>query len=97
MTLARQIQLTLLPESCPSIPGFGVAWNDRLARGLGRPLRLPEVGHGGGECDRAMADVSGKGMAASLLAASFDALAVGPIEVGYPPNGSATGSRAGSS
>ena len=31
-----------------------------------------------------IADVSGKGMAASLLAASFDALLMGPIEVGQP-------------
>ena len=30
-----------------------------------------------------IADVSGKGMAASLLAASFDALLMGPIEVGH--------------
>ena len=33
-----------------------------------------------------IADVSGKGMAASLLAASFDALLMGPIEVGHPPD-----------
>jgi serine phosphatase RsbU (regulator of sigma subunit) len=33
-----------------------------------------------------IADVSGKGMAASLLAASFDALLMGPIEVGQPPD-----------
>lgn len=31
-------------------------------------------------------DVSGKGMAASLLGASLEALAVGPIEVGHPPD-----------
>ena len=31
-----------------------------------------------------IADVSGKGIGASLLAASFDALLMGPIEVNYP-------------
>jgi sigma-B regulation protein RsbU (phosphoserine phosphatase) len=31
-----------------------------------------------------IADVSGKGMSASLVAASVDALLVGPIEVGHP-------------
>jgi sigma-B regulation protein RsbU (phosphoserine phosphatase) len=34
-----------------------------------------------------VADVSGKGMAASLLGASLEALSAGPIEVDHPPDG----------
>jgi sigma-B regulation protein RsbU (phosphoserine phosphatase) len=34
-----------------------------------------------------LADVAGKGMSAALLTASLEALAVGPIEVGHPPDG----------
>ncbi len=38
-----------------------------------------------GECVLMVADVSGKGMAASLLTASLEAFAAGPIEDGLPP------------
>jgi sigma-B regulation protein RsbU (phosphoserine phosphatase) len=37
-----------------------------------------------GEIVIVIADVSGKGMSASLVAASLDALLMGPIEVGHP-------------
>ena len=41
----------------------------------------------GRECVVLLSDVAGKGMAASLLTASLEALATGPIEVGHPPEG----------
>jgi sigma-B regulation protein RsbU (phosphoserine phosphatase) len=86
MAIARQIQLALLPDTLPEIPGYSVfATNDasRAVSGdfyefLGRDDSDEQV--------IVIADVSGKGMAASLLAASFDALLMGPIEVGHPPD-----------
>jgi sigma-B regulation protein RsbU (phosphoserine phosphatase) len=86
MALAREIQLALLPDHLPEIPGYSVfATNDasRAVSGdfyefLGRDDSDEQV--------VVIADVSGKGMAASLLAASFDALLMGPIEVGHPPD-----------
>jgi sigma-B regulation protein RsbU (phosphoserine phosphatase) len=84
MALARQIQLTLLPENLPEIPGYSVfAANDASRAVSGDFYEF----QGRDECDEqviVIADVSGKGMAASLLAASFDALLMGPIEVGLP-------------
>jgi phosphoserine phosphatase RsbU/P len=45
------------------------------------------AGPGGArECVLMVADVSGKGMAASLLTASLEAFAAGPIEDGLPPD-----------
>jgi serine phosphatase RsbU (regulator of sigma subunit) len=86
MALAREIQLTLLPDHLPEIPGYSViAVNDasRAVSGdfyefLGRDDNDEQV--------FVIADVSGKGMGASLLAASFDALLMGPTEVGDPPD-----------
>jgi sigma-B regulation protein RsbU (phosphoserine phosphatase) len=84
MALARQIQLALLPDRLPDIPGYSVfAMNDASRAVSGDFYEL----HGRDEGDEqviVIADVSGKGMAASLLAASFDALLMGPIEVGHP-------------
>jgi serine phosphatase RsbU (regulator of sigma subunit)/pSer/pThr/pTyr-binding forkhead associated (FHA) protein len=86
MAIARQIQLALLPDQLPDIPGYSVfAVNDASRAVSGDFYEF----HGRDEGDEqvvVIADVSGKGMAASLLAASFDALLVGPIEVGHPPD-----------
>src|SRR6185312_5828578 len=48
------------------------------------PSQLPEVA--GRELVLMIADVSGKGMAASLLTASLQAFSAGPIEDGLPPD-----------
>jgi serine phosphatase RsbU (regulator of sigma subunit) len=56
--------------------------------GAGGPGGADGVGGAGGagECVLMVADVSGKGMAASLLTASLEAFAAGPIEDGLPPD-----------
>src|SRR4029077_11999702 len=52
-----------------------------------RRRRSTAGGDGGRrECIRMVADVSGKGMAASLLTASLQAFSAGPIEDGLPPD-----------
>ena len=84
MALARQIQLTLLPEHLPEIPGYSVFAANDASRAVSGDFYEFQGRDEGDEQVIVIADVSGKGMAASLLAASFDALLMGPIEVGLP-------------
>jgi sigma-B regulation protein RsbU (phosphoserine phosphatase) len=85
LTLARRIQLALLPSTLPEIPGYTVLGGNIPSRHVSGDLysvsRHPESG----VVTCFIADVSGKGMAASLLGASLEALVAGPIEVGQPP------------
>ena len=86
MALAREIQLTLLPEHLPEIPGYSVFAVNDASRAVSGDFYEFQGRDEGDEQVIVIADVSGKGMAASLLAASFDALLMGPIEVGHPPD-----------
>jgi serine phosphatase RsbU (regulator of sigma subunit) len=86
MALARQIQLALLPERLPDIPGYSVFAVNDASRAVSGDLYEFQGRDDGDEQVIVIADVSGKGMAASLLAASFDALLMGPIEVGQAPD-----------
>jgi phosphoserine phosphatase RsbU/P len=83
LKLARQIQIALLPESLPEIQGYSVYARNDASRAVSGDLYEFQGRDEGDEQVIVIADVSGKGMAASLLAASFDALLMGPIEVGY--------------
>ena len=84
MALARQIQLTLLPEELPEIPGYSLFAANDASRAVSGDFYEFQGRDDNDEQVIVIADVSGKGMAASLLAASFDALLMGPIEVGQP-------------
>jgi serine phosphatase RsbU (regulator of sigma subunit)/pSer/pThr/pTyr-binding forkhead associated (FHA) protein len=86
MALAREIQLTLLPEHLPEIPGYSLFASNDASRAVSGDFYEFQGPDEGDEQVIVIADVSGKGMAASLLAASFDALLMGPIEVGHPPD-----------
>jgi phosphoserine phosphatase RsbU/P len=86
MALARQIQLALLPDQLPDIPGYSVFAVNDASRAVSGDFYEFLGRDEGDEQVVVIADVSGKGMAASLLAASFDALLMGPIEVGHPPD-----------
>ncbi len=86
MALARQIQLALLPDHLPEIPGYSVFATNDASRAVSGDFYEFLGRDEGDEQVIVIADVSGKGMAASLLAASFDALLMGPIEVGHPPD-----------
>jgi sigma-B regulation protein RsbU (phosphoserine phosphatase) len=83
MALARQIQLALLPKELPEIPGYSVFAANDASRAVSGDFYEFQGRDEGDEQVIVIADVSGKGMAASLLAASFDALLMGPIEVGH--------------
>jgi serine phosphatase RsbU (regulator of sigma subunit) len=84
MAIAREIQLTLLPDHLPEIPGYSVFATNDASRAVSGDFYEFQGRDEGDEQVIVIADVAGKGMAASLLAASFDALLMGPIEVGDP-------------
>jgi sigma-B regulation protein RsbU (phosphoserine phosphatase) len=86
MTIARQIQLALLPESLPEVPGYSLFASNEASRAVSGDFYEVQTRPDTGEPVIVIADVSGKGMSASLVAASLDALLMGPIEVGHPPD-----------
>jgi len=85
LALARQIQVGLLPSRLPDIPGYSLFASNTASRAVSGDFYQVQERADGRECVLMVADVSGKGMAASLLTASLEALATGPIEVGQPP------------
>jgi phosphoserine phosphatase RsbU/P len=90
LALARRIQLALLPQSLPELPGWELHGGNTPSRGVSGDyfaVVLRTAGAGSvKECVLMIADVSGKGMAASLLTASLEAFAAGPIEDGLGPD-----------
>jgi phosphoserine phosphatase RsbU/P len=88
LALARRIQLALLPPSLPQLAGWELYGGNTPSRGVSGDyfaVAPRTAGDGGRECVLMVADVSGKGMAASLLTASLQAFSAGPIEDGLPP------------
>jgi len=84
LELARAIQVGLLPESLPQPADYELWASNAPSRAVSGDLYEAEMRNDGRECVMLVVDVSGKGMAAALLTASLEALAVGPIEVGLP-------------
>jgi phosphoserine phosphatase RsbU/P len=85
LALARRIQVALLPDRLPEVAGWELYGGNIPSRGVsGDYYEVVERG-GGRECVLMVADVAGKGMAASLLTVSLQALSTGPIEDGLPP------------
>lgn len=83
LALARRIQLSLLQEETPEIPGWGLYADNIPSRGVsGDYFRLTERREGR-ELVIMVADVSGKGIPASILTASLEALTAGPIDDGH--------------
>ncbi|MDA8017960.1 MAG: SpoIIE family protein phosphatase [Thermoanaerobaculia bacterium] len=87
LALARRIQERLLPDSLPELEGWSLHAHNVPSRGVsGDYYTLAVLRDGGRDRLWAMiADVSGKGMGASLLTASLEALCAGPLEEGMPP------------
>lgn len=85
LLLAREIQIGLLPHRLPEIEGYELFARNVPCRCVSGDyytvIQQPTVG----TYALMVADVSGKGIAASLLASALEALAAGPIEVGHPP------------
>jgi serine phosphatase RsbU (regulator of sigma subunit) len=84
LNLARQIQEALLPSGLPDIEGYELYGGNVPSRGVSGDYYTVVERHGGDEFVLMVADVSGKGMAASLLTFSLEALAAGPIDNGQP-------------
>lgn len=82
--MARRIQVGLLPPHLPEIPGYEVHAGNLPSRGVSGDYYDVRPRHEGTEVVFLVADVSGKGMAASLLTASLEALTTDPIESGLP-------------
>ncbi len=84
VALARQIQVGLLPKALPEIDGWKLYAHNIPSRGVSGDFYKVELVDDG-TCAIMVADVSGKGIAASLLTASLEALAAGPIHDGVSP------------
>jgi serine phosphatase RsbU (regulator of sigma subunit) len=83
--LARQIQVALIPDSLPTVPGYEIYGGNQPSQGVSGDYYEVIERLGGRECVLFIADVSGKGIAASLLTAYIEALSSAPIEDGLPP------------
>jgi serine phosphatase RsbU (regulator of sigma subunit) len=86
LALARRIQVALLPSQLPAVAGwelYGANFPSRVVSGDYYEV-VPRAEDR--ELVLMIADVSGKGMAASLLTASLQAFSAGPIEDGLPPD-----------
>ena len=86
LALARRIQVALLPSRIPDVPGYEIRGANVPSRGVSGDYYEVIERLEGRECVLLIADVSGKGVAASLLTASLEALAATPIEEGQPPD-----------
>ncbi len=85
LRLARQIQVELLPDRLPEVPGYSLLAGNMPSRKVSGDY-YQVVERSNGECVVMVSDVSGKGMAASILTASLEALTAGPVEVGEEPD-----------
>ncbi|MEM7584874.1 MAG: SpoIIE family protein phosphatase [Acidobacteriota bacterium] len=88
LALGRRIQVALLPDTLPEVAGYGLHAGNIPSRGVsGDYYQVLERTGGSGNTEIVLmvADVSGKGIAASLLTASLEALSAVPIEDGLPP------------
>lgn len=73
MNLARRIQMDLLPKTPPQGAGFAIATHSRPSRTVGGDFYDFMPAGSDGEFGLVIADVSGKGMPAALLAAQIQA------------------------
>jgi sigma-B regulation protein RsbU (phosphoserine phosphatase) len=86
VTLAREIQVALLPERLPEVEGWELHAGNLPSRGVSGDFYKVNQRLDGSECVMLLADVSGKGIAASLLTASLEALTANLIEAGGAPD-----------
>lgn len=86
LALARRIQVALLPDRLPELLGWELYGGNIPSRGVSGDYYEVVRRCDGRECVLMVADVAGKGMAASLLTISLQALSIGPIEDGLPPD-----------
>ncbi len=85
LALARRIQLALLPDRLPAVAGWELLGANVPSRGVSGDYYEVVERAAGRQAVLVVADVSGKGMGASLLTAALQTLAAQPIEDGLPP------------
>ena len=86
VALARRIQLALLPLRLPEVPGYALYAGNEPSAGVSGDFYQALPRSDGEEIVLMIADVSGKGIGASLLTGAMEALAAAPIESGSPPH-----------
>ena len=86
LEIARRIQVALLPEELPTLTGYQIHTFNTPSRGVSGDFYEVVSRSNDTECALLVADVCGKGMAASLLAATLEALAAVPILDGLAPD-----------
>lgn len=86
LNLARTIQVTLIPDRLPKLEGYQVVAKNVPSQAVSGDYYEAVSRRDGQECLLLVADVSGKGVAASLLTASLEALSASPIEDELAPN-----------
>jgi len=84
LKVARRIQVALLPKELPDIEGYELFATNTASRGVSGDFYQVVVRPDSNACVLLLADVSGKGMAASLLAAILEAASANPIARGRP-------------
>ena len=82
LSIARQIQLTFLPKQNPTIPGFDIAGANIPSERIGGDY-YDFIPVGENRLGIAIGDVSGKGVPASLIMASFRASLIAEIRNNY--------------
>lgn len=86
VSIARGIQVALIPERLPEIAGYNLYGSTKPSRGVsGDYYQLVERA-GGDEVVVALADVSGKGISAAMLTGYLEAVSSVPIEDGLLPH-----------
>jgi sigma-B regulation protein RsbU (phosphoserine phosphatase) len=83
LELAADIQRRLLPAALPAVAGYDVAANTRPARHVGGDY-YDAIQRADGRIVYCVADVSGKGIAASLLMSNFQASLRALLSSGVP-------------
>lgn len=83
---AREIQERLLARPLPTPDGYILLGRNIPHHGVSGDLYRVTSRNDDQECVLFLADVSGKGMDASLLTMSLEALVISPIEHGDPPD-----------
>ena len=85
VALAREIQVSLLPDKLPEVDGWEIKAGNIPSRGVSGDFFKVELRHDESEIVLMLSDVSGKGIGASLLTASLEALCAGPVHDGVLP------------
>jgi len=86
VALARQIQVALIPDHLPTLSDYELYGGNQPSQGVSGDYYEVIERLDGRECVVFIADVSGKGIAASLLTAYIEALSSAPIEDGLAPD-----------